>query len=264
MMQVSVQKQAYERAKAEDNLEEAIHIKNVVLPPLRSAVQPDEVVESWHRPLTNASISSMHAAATQALGANDAAPFVKAFHQDLRVVASNDLEQAAAEQQKARASLQLLLEIPVKQQAHQLAQLLKLEHTIVEQMRLAVKALQAVPSGLDSMQREQAMHSPRVQDLIRQLGELRKLGCVLSSSREWHSSFFAASASAPLGNACSVPAADVRAELTQLLRKAASLANLEARDDEDDEVLPSLVPLTVTTIRRSSAARFKILHFCRN
>jgi len=235
--QVSVQKQAYDRAKEEDNLEEAIHIKNVVLPRLRNAIQPDAVVEAWRRPQSGVTISSMHATAKKALGADDAAPFIATYSRDLRALASTDLEQAAREQQRAYSSLQLLLELPARKQDQHLSQLHKLVETTVEQMRLAVSALESLPKDLDPAEREQAMHSPRVQELLRELAELRKLGCVLAKSREWHVKFFAASAGAPLGAACRVPAAEVRAQLTTLLKKAATLAVQEEPDEDEHEAL---------------------------
>ncbi|KAL3922932.1 MAG: hypothetical protein SGPRY_004381 [Prymnesium sp.] len=232
---MSVQKQAYDRAKEDDNLEEAIHIKNVVLPRLRNSIEPDDAVERWKNPHAGVAMSSMHEAAQKALGA-DAKPFTMTYNCDLRTLASTDLELAAREQQRAHASLQLLLELSVSAQAAYLLKLHKLVETTIEQMRLAVGALESLPSNLDANEREQALHSPRVQDLLRQLGELRKLGCLLAESREWHAAFFAASAAAPLGVACRTPAAEVRAELTTLLVKAATLAFQEEPEDDDEEV----------------------------
>ena len=210
-MQVSVQMQAYEKAKLNDELEEAIHIKNVVLPRLRQQVQPEEVVAGWQQPVADQTLNGMRAAAQQALGDADAAPFAATFSRDLRALAATDLELAALEHDKARFALQLLLELPVAEQARRMAQLHRLVQTVEEQMKLSVKALEGLPSDLDVNQREQALHSPRVQDLLRQLGELRKLGCLLASSREWHTSFFAASATAPLGPVARTAASEVRA-----------------------------------------------------
>ena len=40
----------YETAKANDELEEAIHIKKTLLPALQAKLQPADVVEAWARP----------------------------------------------------------------------------------------------------------------------------------------------------------------------------------------------------------------------
>ena len=183
--------------------------------------------------------------------AADAAPFVATFSRDLRALAATDLEAAAAEHQRMAASLQLLLELPTADQARHLSQLHKLVVTLVEQVRGAVKALEEVPKDLSASEKEQALHSSRVRDLLRELAELRKLGCALAASREWHGSIFAASASAALSGL--VPAADVRAELTQLLQRAAVLAMQEApEDDEPDEAITRFWALRLPMAQRCS------------
>eukprot|EP00665_Eupelagonemidae_sp_cell47_P003453 gene3453-2116_t len=209
--QLSVHLAAYEKAKEDDELEEAMHLKKGVLPAARAAVQPDQVVRGWQRASpAHRTLAQMRAAATAALGEAEAAPFLGACcARDLAALAASSLPDAAAEHARAAAALGLLLELPPAEQARRLANLDTLLAALLTRAREAAAALSSVPAvgeaGGDEAARAAAPRAP-------------------------HASIFAASAGAGLGGraaaATASGAVDVRDELAGLLRTAVSVTGL--------------------------------------
>jgi len=230
--EMAVQQKAYEVAKANDELEEAIHIKKTILPALRSKLQPDSVVESWSRPVASpfATIAALTQRATAALGVAEAAPFVRSCPDNLHSLAATNLDAAAARQRRARAACELLLEIPAARQKRQLEVLDKLASGIVARMGSVADALASFPSSASSAERSSAMRSPRVTETMAALAEMRKLGLLIISSRDWHASFFVASATAGSPMAANTSAQAVN----DAFRRAA--AATEAKDEVPGEV----------------------------
>ena len=234
--QLSVHLAAYEKAKEDDELEEAMHLKKVVLPAARAAVQPDQVVRGWQRASpAHRTLAQMRAAATAALGEAEAAPFLGACcARDLAALAASSLPDAAAEHARAAAALGLLLELPPAEQARRLANLDTLLAALLTRAREAAAALSSVPAvgeaGVDEAARAAALRAPRVAALVDSLAEVRRVGGMLAASCAWHASIFAASAGAGLGGraaaATASGAVDVRDELAGLLRTAVSVTGL--------------------------------------
>ena len=223
----------YEQAKEEDDLEKAIHLKKVVLPKLKAAQQPDEVVKTWHAPSpTNQTLAQMAAAAEAAMGAAEAAPFVaKCCRADLRALASSSLSEAALLHSVASASLSLMLELPVGRQAEHLKQLDELLKAVLAQVAGASKSIAAKPAGVSAEDHAAALRAPKVATLLSALLELRKLGTRLAASLEWHAAVFAATASAPLGAVRRYE--EVRRELEEGVKAAHAAAGAEAEEEEE-------------------------------
>ena len=145
--QLSVQMIAYERAKEEDDLETAIHLKKVVLPSLRDKKQPEHVVAQWQLPNPGSlTLAQMAQQASSALGDAEAAPFVARCCSSAGVATptadGTGLSESAQRQGVASAMLALLLELPPAQQAAHLEQMDRLLDAIMQQLRAACSALE--------------------------------------------------------------------------------------------------------------------------
>ena len=215
---LAVKQAAYEKAKEEDDLETAIHLKNVVLPTLRRAQQPDDVIAAWSAPSPTAlTLAQMARKASDALGA-DAAPFIaRCCDRDLRALSATALPEAARLHATASSTLQLLLELSPSQQEVHLRQLDELLKALLEKLKVAATALQTSrPDGVSDREHATALSSPKVTALLSALSELQRVGNRLACSREWHASVFVPSAAAALGGRV-VPATEVRAEISRLV-----------------------------------------------
>jgi hypothetical protein len=222
---LAVKQSAYEVAKENDELEEAIHLKKVVIPALKAKLQPEAVVAAWGKPVAApyATLPSLIQRATQALGETEAAPFVRICPANLPALAASDVAAAATRLRRTRGACELLLQLPVARQKRQLEALDRMTQSVLKQMRAAEAALSAFPPS--AADRAAAMRSPRVVELIDAMRALRKLGLLLVASRDWHASFFAASATA--GRA--PPDATAQA-VSDVYRRAVTAA--AANDDE--------------------------------
>jgi len=219
LAQLAVQKQAYEHAKQEDDLEQAIHIKKVVLPRLQQQVQPDEVVRRWEEASGSSCLAEMQDKVRSLFGDEQAAPFVRNCPTEL---ATLDLPAAAAKEQRVRAAYEVLLELSPQRQSTQLAQLDVMLGALAKTMRQVVEVLEDVPAHLSDDERGDLMRSPQIKQLVQGLLELRKLGSLMSASREWQAAFFVASA-ARAGDG----KASVAAELDTLLQRSLTLSGAE-------------------------------------
>ena len=213
--QMEVLKGAYTAAKMDDNLEEAIHIRNQMTQ-LKDKMQPDAAVAAWQQPAADRTVGAMVAKAKQIFGDAEAAPFAASCATDLRALAASDLAAAAAEQKRARAGLELLLEVPPDAQKRHLANIGRLRAAVAKALTDGVAALEGA-AALEPAERDGALRAPRVEALKHELVELRRLGGVLAASQARHAAVFVASAAA------ATPAVDARAEQARLdaeLRRA--------------------------------------------
>jgi len=228
--QLAVQQNEYERAKENDELEEAIHIKKVVLPALRARLASDPAVEAWSRPVAPpyATAGTLAAEAVSRFGKAEAAPFARLCSADLSSVAASDLPAAAAKLRRLRAAHVLLMETSREEQRAHLEALDAMGEAILRTMTDAEALVSALPPSAGSAERAAALRSPKVRATMQALLEMRRLGCLVASSREWHASVFCTSAVA--GAAAS--AAEAAAKLCAIYQRAAAVA---APDDEAPE-----------------------------
>ena len=192
--QMEVLKGAYTAAKMDDNLEEAIHIRNQMTQ-LKDKMQPDAAVAAWQQPAADRTVNAMVAKAKQIFGDAEAAPFAASCATDLRALAASDLAAAAAEQKRARAGLELLLEVPPDAQKRHLANIGRLRAAVAKALTDGVSALEGA-AALEPAERDGALRAPRVEALKHELVELRRLGGVLAASQARHAAVFVASAAA--------------------------------------------------------------------
>ena len=228
---VSVQLQAYERAKADDDLETAIHLKKVVLPRLREAVQPEAVLAQWQAPLpSHLTLAQMQSAAEAHLGAAEAAPFTShCCARDPGAMAASSLELAARWHAAAAASLQLLLELGPAAQSAQLQRLDALLEALVSKLRLAHDALAARSADVP----REAMRSAQVTALLSSLCELRRHGTRLAASRAWYAAVFVASATAGRPPPDAAAAATCKG-ITELVRAAHAAVGRGGEEEEGE------------------------------
>ena len=234
LAQLAVEKANYERAKAEDDLESAIHIKKTVLPQLRQQAADEDTIANWQQPgpLT---LAEMHATAVERYGADEVAPFIASCPSDLSHLAATDLVAAASRQRRARAAYELLMELPTERQKAHLEQMEAMLKPLLAQMRKALASLQKTPAHLDEAARLELMRTPKVKELLAALLELRKLGALLASSRRHHASVFVRSASVGLEGGLEGDQA-VAEELEGLFARIAGLAGT---DDEIEPLAPA-------------------------
>ena len=207
----------------------AIHIKKVELPRLKEKLQPDDVVSAWQAPSDGASIGALVQKARMVFGDAEAAPFAASCSKaDLAALAaSGDLAAAAADHGRARASLELLLELPAAEQARHLQQMKQLLAEAVTQLKRGASALEALPPNLDAADRARLCKASRVVELRQSLLELRRLALLLAGSHAAHAAVFLAS----VGDAAKAvpPVAELHAELTGALQRG--LAAVDAEDE---------------------------------
>ncbi|EOD23574.1 hypothetical protein EMIHUDRAFT_239482 [Emiliania huxleyi CCMP1516] len=187
--QLAVQQNEYERAKENDELEEAIHIKKdqhpvptpvtshqsptaglpaadslslhlkVVLPALRARLASDPA--AWSRPVAPpyatagtlaAEAASRSREAVSRFGEAEAAPFARLCSADLSSVAASDLPAAAAKLRRLRAAHVLLMET---------------SEAILRTMTDAEALVSALPPSAGSAERAAALRSPKAARLPR-------------------------------------------------------------------------------------------------
>ena len=224
---MSVQQAAYEKAKEEDDLEEALRLKKIVLPKMKEAIVPEHVVQGWKAPPSgHRTCAAMRQQAEQILGPSEAAPFVRVCcSADLGALAVANLEEAAAKHDLASATLMLLMDLPADAQARHLASLNELLGALTTQLRQAASALASKGADVD----EATLGSPKVSELLKAILALRKVGCRLAEAREWYASVFAAAASAPIAGKAGVgSAAKARSEIQQLVNASHAAVGKEA------------------------------------
>jgi len=228
--QLAVKQQAYEAAKANDDLEVAIQIKKVELPRLREQLQPEAAVQLWQAASAGASVGAMVEKARTIFGEAEAAPFAASCSRDLGALAASDLPAAAAEHGRVRAALELLLELPPAEQARHLAQMARLVQEATAQLKRGASALEALPSGIAAADRARLCKAERVVELRQSLLELRRVALLLAGSHAAHAAVFVAS----VGDAAKgvPPVAELHAELTDALRRG--LAAVDAEDEQPE------------------------------
>jgi hypothetical protein len=150
--------------------------------------------------------------------------------QNLQALAATSVEDAAKLHAVASSTLQLLLELPTAEQTTKLKQLDELITALLTQLRAAAESLQAAPQG------DPQLSSPKVDDLLKALVQLRKLGGRLVAARTFLGAVFAASAARAAAG--SAPAADCRAEMVRLVRASLSAAGrpVDQAEEADEEV----------------------------
>ena len=106
----------------------------------------------------------MVAKTKQIFGDAEAAPFAASCATDLRALAASDLAAAAAEQKRARAGLELLLELPPDAQKRHLANISRLRAAVAKALTDGVSALEGA-AALEPAERDGALRAPRVEAL---------------------------------------------------------------------------------------------------
>uniref|UniRef100_A0A7S0J8N5 Uncharacterized protein n=1 Tax=Calcidiscus leptoporus TaxID=127549 RepID=A0A7S0J8N5_9EUKA len=242
---LAVHKSAYDAAKMNDNLEEAIRLRDVVLPRLREQVQPDEVVLRWQHTYDAVGVAQMTGHVQQLFGEEQAAPFLANCPTDLVALAARDLPAAAAAQRRLRAAYELLLELSVEKQKEMLVTQRRLLEAVVTQMRVALAAIEAAPPTLDAAARASAMASPQVLALMRALQASRKLALTLAAASVWLSSICVLSAN--LAAPSAADASPSAAEADTLLGQALALTGADESALEPFDPAPMLtapIPLS--------------------
>ena len=211
--QMEVLKGAYTAAKMDDNLEEAIHIRNQMTQ-LKDKMQPDAAVAAWQQPAADRTVGAMVAKAKQIFGDAEAAPFAASCATDLRALAASDLAAAAAEQRARAASSCSSSCRPTRRSA-----------TSPTSAASAPPSPRRSPTACGARGRRRAraggarraLRAPRVEALKHELVELRRLGGVLAASQARHAAVFVASAAAATPPSTRAEQARLDAELRRAL-----------------------------------------------